>query len=126
MALGECRRERLGWYMAIIYHLILEADWEWAQTTGEVKPTSLAEEGFIHCSQDEAQMLAVSNRIYAGLDGLLTLEVDTGRLSWPVKYELSRSGEIYPHIYGPLNTDAVVKVQTMTVSADGSFSLGQG
>jgi uncharacterized protein (DUF952 family) len=112
--------------MARIYHLILEADWERARLTGQVRPNSLAEEGFIHCSQDEAQMLAVANRLYAGLDGLLTLEVDTGRLSWPVKCEPSRSGEIYPHIYGPLNTDAVVKVQTMSVGADGSFSLGQG
>ena len=111
--------------MPIIYHLILEVDWERARPTGEVRPPSLAEEGFIHCSQDEAQMLAVANRLYTGIDSLLTLEVDTGRLSCPVKCELSRSGEIYPHIYGPLNTDAVVKVRTMRVGVDGSFCLGQ-
>ena len=111
--------------MPIIYHLILEADWERARSAGEVRPPSLAEEGFIHCSQDEAQMLAVANRLYSGIDGLLMLEVDTGRLSWPVRQELSRSGGIYPHIYGPLNTDAVARVWAMRVGADGGFYLGR-
>lgn len=109
--------------MPVIYHLILQADWERARQTGEVRPTSLAEEGFIHCCQDVAQALPVANRLYAGLDGLLMLEVDTQRLAWPVKHEPSRSGQIYPHIYGPLNTDAVVKVRTMRVGDDGSFFL---
>ena len=109
--------------MAIINHLIHKAEWEAANPTGEVRPASLAEEGFIHCSSDEPQLLAVAQRLYSGRDDMLVLEVDTERLASPVKHEPSRSGEIYPHIYGPLNTDAVLRVRRLGVGADGRFHL---
>ncbi len=112
--------------MEIIYHLILESDWEAAKATGEVTPGSLAAEGFIHCSRDEAQALAVARRLYSGQGGMLVLEVDTGKLLSPVKREASRSGEIYPHIYGPLNTDAVVGVWLLEPDGGGEFRLGAG
>ena len=107
----------------IIYHLIQLADWEAAQASGEIRPDSLAAEGFIHCSGDEKQALAVAARLYTGREGMLALEVDTRYLGSPVKREPSRSGEIYPHIYGPLNTSAVRRVRPMEVDADGNFHL---
>ena len=110
--------------MEIIYHLILASDWEAAKATGEVKPGSLAEEGFIHCSRDDAQALAVAKRLYAGQSVMVLLEVDTEKLLAPVKREASRSGEIYPHIYGPLNADAVVGVRPLELDVDGEFRLG--
>ena len=99
--------------MPIIYHLILRADWELASSTGEVRPASLEEEGFIHCSQDEEQLRAVARRLYSGIADMMVLEVDTELLASPLKYEPSRSGEIYPHIYGPLNTDGIVGVRAI-------------
>jgi uncharacterized protein (DUF952 family) len=105
-------------------HLIQRADWEAAQASTEWRAESLATEGFIHCSQDAAQMLRVAQRLYAGRPDLLALEVDTARLAAPVKREPSRSGELYPHIYGPLNTDAVVKVRPLLLDAQGRFCLG--
>ena len=112
--------------MEIIYHLILASDWEVGEAAGEVRPGSLADEGFIHCSTDEAQALAVAGRLYSGQAGMLVLEVDTGKLSAPLKHEASRSGEIYPHIYGPLNADAVVRVRLLELDGDGEFRLGAG
>ena len=109
--------------MATIFHLIHEADWQVAQVSEEIRPASLAEEGFIHCSKDEEQAAKVANRLYPGRQGLLVLELDTGLLTSPVKHEPSRSGEIYPHIYGPLNIEAVVRVQAMSTDADGRFYL---
>ena len=109
--------------MTIIYHLIQETDWEAAKPTGEVRPASLAEEGFIHCSKDEEQAVRVANRLYPGRPGIIVLELDTGLLTSPVKHEPSRSGEIYPHIYGPLNVEAVVRVRAMSTDADGRFHL---
>jgi uncharacterized protein (DUF952 family) len=53
---------------------------------------------------------------------MLALEVDSQRLTSPVKREASRSGEIYPHIYGPLNTDAVINVWSLPLDGDGNFS----
>ncbi len=107
--------------MAIIYHLTSEAEWGDAQGREEYRAESLALEGFIHCSKDHAQLLAVANRLFAGQTGLLALELDTGSLSSPLKHEASRSGEVYPHIYGPLNTDAVVGVFTLSIGVDGRF-----
>lgn len=109
--------------MEIIYHLILASDWEAAKTTGEVRPSSLAAEGFIHCSTDDAQSLAVAKRLYTGQDGMLLLGVNTEKLSAPIKREASRSGEIYPHIYGPLSTDAVLGIRQLELDADGEFHL---
>ena len=107
--------------MAIIYHLARQGDWEAAAPTGEYRVASLVEEGFIHCSKDEAQMLGVANRLFKGLVNVLVLEVDTERLTSPVKHEPSRSGEVYPHIYGPLNADAVVRVARLLADAQGKF-----
>ena len=107
--------------MARIYHLTNEAEWDAARGSEEYHAESLALEGFIHCSKDHAQLLAVANRLFPGRTGLLALELDTGRLNSPLKHEPSRSGEVYPHIYGPLNTDAVVGVFTLTIGFDGRF-----
>ena len=109
--------------MAIIFHLIQKADWDAAAAAGEIRPESLAEEGFIHCSSDEQQALAVATRLYSGREGMLLLEVDTDLLGAPVKREPSRSGQIYPHIYGPLNTSAVTLVRAMEGDASGGFRL---
>ena len=109
--------------MAIIYHLASKAEWEAAKSGPEYRAESLALEGFIHCSKDEEQALAVANRLFPGRAGLLLLEVETDRLISPVKHEPARSGEIYPHIYGPLNIDAVVGTLSLELGADGGFSL---
>lgn len=112
--------------MAIIFHLIQKADWEAAKSSGEVRPESLREEGFIHCASDEQQALAVARRLYSGREGMLLLEVDTDLLGAPVKREPSRSGQIYPHIYGPLNTSAVILVRAMEGDAGEGFRLPGG
>ncbi len=111
--------------MPIILHLISQTDWESAKSNAEYRAESLAAEGFIHCSQDEEQLLRVANRLYSGRTDMLVLDVDTEGLASPVKREPSRSGEIYPHIYGPLNTSAVVKIRSLNPDADGKFSSVQ-
>ena len=112
--------------MATIFHLIQKADWEGAEALGEVRPESLAEEGFIHCSSDEQQALAVARRLYSGREGMLLLEVDTDLLNAPIKREPSSSGQIYPHIYGPLNTSAVTLVRALEADSSGGFRLPGG
>ena len=109
--------------MTIIYHLIQESDWEVAKPSGEIRPASLAEEGFVHCSKDEEQVTRVANRLYPGRLDIIVLELDTGLLTSPLKHEPSRSGEVYPHIYGPLNVEAVVRVRNMSSGADGRLYL---
>ena len=111
----------------IIYHLAFRADWEAGLAVGEYCAPSLAEEGFIHASGDEEQMLRVAERLFAGRDDLLVLDVDTDKLpeDSPVIREPARSGEIYPHVYGPINPDSVVRVRALVPDADnpGTFTL---
>ena len=109
--------------MARIFHLIAEADWATAQTARQWEPASLRDEGFIHCSNDEEQAVRVVQRLYPDRADLLALEVDTDKLESSVVSEASRSGEIYPHIYSPLNTGAVVKVWRVRADGQGGYSL---
>ena len=112
----------------IIYHLAFRADWEAGLDAGEYRAPSLAEEGFIHASGDEAQMLRVAARLFPGRTDLLALDVDTARLpaDSPVIREPARSGEIYPHVYGPINHAAVVRIRALAPddANPGAFALG--
>ena len=112
--------------MAIIYHLTSREAWAAAQAVGEYEAPSLADEGFIHCSADEAQTLRVAERLYAGVAGLQVLDIDTEKLTSEVKREIStRSGEIYPHVYGKINLDAVTRVRYLTLDADGRHAISR-
>ena len=109
--------------MSIIYHLTSSEAWSQAQASGIYEAPSLAEEGFIHCSVDEAQALRVAERLYAGATGMQLLDVDTDRLNAQIKREPSRSGEIYPHIYGRIDLEAVVRVRDLALDAEGHHHL---
>jgi uncharacterized protein (DUF952 family) len=104
---------------SIIYHLAFRSDWEAGVAAGEYRAPSLTEEGFIHASGDEEQMLRVAARLFAGRADLLALDVDVERLTEgsPWVREPSRSGEMYPHVYGPINLDAVVRVRSLEPDA---------
>ena len=110
--------------MSVIFHLVRQSDWEGRGSLREFSSPSLAIEGFNHCSEDEAQLLAVAGRLYAGEADLLVLEVETDLLTSQLKREPSRAGEVYPHIYGPINTEAVVAVRKILTGIDGAFQLG--
>jgi uncharacterized protein (DUF952 family) len=69
---------------------------------------SLETEGFIHCSFED-QLDGVIGRYYAGVDEVVVLTIDTDRLMSRVLNEPSTGNEIYPHIYGPINRDAIVQ-----------------
>lgn len=81
----------------------------WADFTGDAyEAASLADEGFIHCSY-EHQVDAVLGRYYTGAESVIILTLDTDRLTSRLVEEPSTGGEVYPHIYGPIDRDAIVK-----------------
>ena len=112
--------------MAIIFHLTKQADWEARSLNEGYVAPSLATEGFIHCSENETQLLEVAHRLFGEETGLLALEVDTDLLTSPLKRESSRSGQIYPHIYGPIDLNAVAGTRRIVAGADGAFHLEGG
>lgn len=97
------------------------ADVEAALAAAEIAPPSLAAEGFIHASEDEAQAIGVANRLYANTDDLAALVIDEGRVRAEIKREAASNGERYPHIYGPLERSAVVGVRRLRHGDDGRF-----
>lgn len=99
--------------MPIIYHVTTAAEWNAAKGKGFYESPSLKAEGFIHCSQ-EHQVAAVLERYFAGRTGIVKLIIDTDQLSCRFVFEWSPSTEdTFPHVYGTINTDAVVDVIEM-------------
>ena len=98
-----------------IFHIASQSDWQTGLTAGEYSSPSLAEEGFIHACDDEAQMRRVAARLFAGCTGLLLLEIDGRKLATdsPLIREQADTGEIYPHVYGTIRLDAVVGIRKM-------------
>lgn len=109
----------------LVAHITLRHDWEAALLAGEYRAASLETQGFIHCSEPtERQLIAVADHIYRGVPGLLVLLIDTARLTWPLKFEEYEPGsDKFPHLYGPLNLDAVTQVLQFSPEPDGTFKL---
>jgi uncharacterized protein (DUF952 family) len=92
----------------MIYHIVLPE--AWAAFDGEMyAAASLSVEGFIHCSFDH-QLDGVIGRYYSNANSVVVLEIESERLISKLVNEPSTADEIYPHVYGPINRDAVVKV----------------
>ena len=95
----------------MIYHIADEAGWENALHEGSYEHPTLKTEGFIHTCE-VGQITSVRNRYYRGIASLLLLHIDESLVASQIKYELSPSvNETFPHIYGPLNTSAVIKTE---------------
>jgi uncharacterized protein (DUF952 family) len=75
-------------------------------------PERFETEGFIHACTP-AQLEGVLSRYFENKSDLYLLEIDQKKLTVPVKMELSSSGEMFPHIYGKVNRDAIVKVRKL-------------
>jgi len=90
-----------------IAHICGPQAWEAAQRSGEYQTGSLEREGFIHCSTWE-QIPGVMKRFYADREDLLLLNIDPSKVIAEIRWEVV-DGDAYPHIYGPLNLDAVIE-----------------
>ena len=96
--------------MSEILHVTPGALWEEAQAQGEYRGDTLATEGFIHCCLP-GQLVGVISRYFLGQTGLVVLRTKPERLTSPLRWESPPgSTEMFPHLYGPLNLDAVVEV----------------
>lgn len=108
----------------MILHIASRDEWRQAQVAGEIAPASLADEGFVHCSDFGTAHLA-ANAHFAGRTDLLLLVIDPAAL--PVRWEPGRppsaNGAWFPHVYGPIPTGAVVATHEFPPTADGTFRL---
>ena len=102
-----------------IVHICRRADWEAAKQQGEYRDASLEAEGFIHCSLPE-QVLATANRFFRGVPEIMLLWIDPSKLQTELRWEPS-DGQVFPHIYGPLNLNAIQFASDFPAERDGSF-----
>jgi uncharacterized protein (DUF952 family) len=107
----------------MIYHITTPELWEEGQQKGVYIPPSFEKEGFIHLSQD-FQLQRTANKHFKGQQHLVILSVDETRLTAPLRFEdLYNNNEDFPHIYGPLNLEAVVAIRQLEPGPDGIFVI---
>ena len=115
----------------MIYHITSRNKWQTALATGQYRAESLTTEGFIHCSTLE-QVLPVAENFYKGQSGLVLLAIQPALLSSDLKWEPPSGGtpppgvpdgDSFPHIYGPINLDAVVSVVDLEKDSQGKFKI---
>ncbi len=112
----------------MIVHITTRAKWEQALAIGSYHAETLDTEGFIHCSKPD-QVIRVANLLFRGQTELVLLCIDSSKLTSRLRYEPpldGRSDEQFPHLYGPLNLDAVNIVLDFPPGADGAFVLPEG
>jgi uncharacterized protein (DUF952 family) len=97
---------------AMIYKILSAADWEAAQQAGRFDGSADdRRDGFIHFS-DRGQVIGTAAKYFAGQSGLMLLAVDGGRLA-DLRWERSRDDALFPHLYGPLELDAVARADRL-------------
>ena len=103
----------------IIYKIAPEALWREAEKNGRFTgaPIDIAD-GFIHFST-AGQARETAAKHFDGQADLLLIAVDGARLGEALKYEISRGGALFPHLYAPLGLDAVLWVKRLPLGADG-------
>ncbi len=108
--------------MGIVFHIAHQAEWDKAQIKGEYITGSLEKEKFIHLSLGE-QLIEVANSLYRDYSDLILLCIEENKLIAELKYEKVAKNYIFPHVYGPINLDAVVKTMDFKTEKDGLFRL---
>jgi uncharacterized protein (DUF952 family) len=107
--------------MKAIFHITQRSQWAAAKNLGHYSGDTLATEGFIHCSTIE-QLAGSANRFFVGQKDLVILAIDENLVKPVVKYE-GAAANLFPHIYGELNVEAVVRAIDYEAGADGIFTL---
>lgn len=117
----------------MIYHITAHKDWLKAKMEIEYAAASLQSEGFIHCSTLK-QITDTANIFFKGQRGLAILCIDEDQLKSEVKFEDPTgggkhdpsAGNLFPHVYGPVNVSSVVQVYDFPPDEKGLFSLPEG
>jgi uncharacterized protein (DUF952 family) len=105
---------------ATTFHLVPRVEWEASDPAAPYVPTAFERDGFVHCTDGADELAATANRHFAALSGdLCALVVDRSRLGAQVRYE--DPGGIYPHVYGPIERDAILRILPMPRGAGGEF-----
>jgi len=111
--------------MSRIYKILTRDEWTRAQAAGRFEGSAVdLADGFIHFST-AAQAQETARRHFAGQADLVVLEIEGDDLGPGLKYEPSRGGDLFPHLYGPLGVTYVRAVTEAALGEDGVPQLGE-
>ena len=113
-----------------LYHLALAGEWAAAVDAGDAYRSStvghtLDDVGFIHCSFAH-QVQQTADAYYRGRTDVVVLTIDASSVDATIRVDPAESGEGFPHVYGPLNLDAVIHVEPLATRDDGTFDVAIG
>lgn len=104
----------------VTYHLVPSEVWDRQSDARTYLPEGYDRDGFIHCTNGLDELVAVGNRYYkADERQFRVLILDLSKVESPVRYD--DPDEVFPHIYGPLNTNSVVGLLLARRQEDGTF-----
>ena len=105
--------------MTVIYKYCSVALWRAAERIGVFRGSEVAlSDGFIHFS-NASQVVETAGKHFAGQSDLLLVRIDSAKLGDSLKWELSRGGQLFPHLYGDLDLAAVTRVEPLPLGPDG-------
>ena len=108
-----------------IYKIMSRADWAAAQAAGRYEGSAVDRaDGFIHFSTGP-QAQETARRHFAGQGELVVLAVETTSFGAALRWEPSRGGDLFPHLYGALDTAKVVEVREAPLGPDGTPVVGE-
>jgi uncharacterized protein (DUF952 family) len=108
----------------VIYKILSVADWEAAQAAGRFDGSADdRRDGFIHFS-DRRQVIGTAAKYYSGQSGLVLLTVDVGTLA-DLRWEKSRDDALFPHLYGPLELDAVERIDRLPDDREAAGAIAE-
>ena len=106
-----------------LYKIVSKQEWEAVASTGVYEGSAVDHaDGFIHLSS-KGQTVETAAKHFAGQADLLLISVDADALGDTLKWEESRGGALFPHIYGNLPQSAVTNVQPLPLHADGTHAF---
>ncbi len=109
--------------MRAIYKICPATDWREAERAGAYRGSADdARDGFIHFSTP-TQLAGTLDKHYRGQSDLLLIAIDADRLGAALRWEPSRGGDLFPHLYGDLGPAAVIAVHDLPMRADGSHAV---
>jgi uncharacterized protein (DUF952 family) len=107
-----------------IYKLLDAASWRVAEAAGVFTGSAVdARDGFIHFSGPD-QVQETARLYFHGQADLVLLSVDAEALGPDLRWEASRGGALFPHLYGVLPASAVIEARAVDLDADGAPRLG--
>ncbi|QBK29431.1 DUF952 domain-containing protein [Roseitalea porphyridii] len=105
---------------ATVYKIATRAEWADAEAAGRFDGAPIdIRDGYIHLST-AAQVRETAARHFAGQDGLVLIAVPAAALGAALRWEPSRGGALFPHLYAPLDPDSVAWVKPLPLGDDGA------